>query len=150
MLVAVLVTIILMALAAAGLAVLQGDDGSPSASGSTTTASTTSTTEDDDATGTTTTTQDDTATAVPPPLPGDDWNAAARTQFVDDCDEFIGPQVEAVVTDMRPACECAYDRMSQEVAFADFNAVWSSAEVEESDPTFQALMSAIFSCAASP
>ncbi len=96
-LVAVLVTIILMALAAAGLAVLQGDDGSPSASGSTTTASTTSTTEPDDETGTTSTTEDDTATAVPPPLPGDDWNDAARTQFVDDCDEFIGPQVAAVV-----------------------------------------------------
>ena len=148
-LVAVLVTIILMALAAAGLAVLQGDDGSPSASGSTTT-STTSTTEDDDETGTTSTTEDDTPTVVPPPLPGDDWNDAARTQFIDDCDEFIGPRVEAVVTDMRPACECAYDRMSQEVAFADFNAVWSSSEVEESDPTFQAFMSAIFSCAASP
>ena len=125
------------------------DDDDPSASPSSTT--TTSTTEpDDDGTATTSTTEDDTATAVPPPLPGDDWNDAARTQFIGDCDEFIGPTVAGVVDDLRPACECIYGRMSQEVAFADFNAVWSSPDdVDESDPTFQALTSAILSCASS-
>ena len=73
-------------------------------------------------------------TPVPDPLPGDDWNDEARTQFVADCSSAgMAEQAAALGSDPTSLCGCVYDGMSTEMDFAAFNAEWASGD--DVDPT---------------
>jgi actin-like ATPase involved in cell morphogenesis len=144
-LMAVLVAIILVAGAVGAFALLSNGDDPQSSVGSTPTTTT------ERAPRTTTTTTPEEPSGEPTPLPGSDWNAEARAQFVADCGRLVGEEVGGLIgaSQIGPACGCAYDELEQagEVTFADFNAMWVADDIEPSDPTLRAFSNAFISCA---
>jgi hypothetical protein len=85
---------------------------------------------------------------VPAPLPGDDWNDEARTQFVADCSAAdMAVQAAALGSDPAALCGCVYDDMSTRTDFATFSTEWASDEFDPSSEFGQALTSATLDCA---
>jgi molecular chaperone DnaK len=81
------------------------------------------------------------------PLPGDDWNDAARVQFVEDCAAGLGAQAAFVGGDGEALCGCLYDDAASSRDFDEFNAMWSAeGDVDTTDPEVQWLTGAIFAC----
>jgi actin-like ATPase involved in cell morphogenesis len=82
------------------------------------------------------------------PLPGDDWNEAARTQFVGDCaDSEMGSMMALGGVDAASGCECVYDDLAGTVPFAEFNTVWTAEDIDPSDPTVEAMANTSLACA---
>jgi actin-like ATPase involved in cell morphogenesis len=86
-------------------------------------------------------------TEPPGPLPGSDWNADARAQFVEDCGSTSGGAVaQATGKDAEEVCGCTYDDIADSgTDFAEFNDVYVS-EADPSDPITDQLIQATQSC----
>jgi hypothetical protein len=134
-----------------GAVLLTGDE--PEASGDDRRTSTTGSDPD----GSTTTTADDASGGLDPgglggggevllgPLPGTDWNDAARVQFVDDCATHLADDMSGL--DVAPAdiCACIYDDMRATSDFTEFNEQWAG-EVDPGSEVGQNLTTATLSC----
>jgi actin-like ATPase involved in cell morphogenesis len=80
----------------------------------------------------TTTTEDPTGgTGAFDPLPGDDWNDEARTQFESACTTGVATQVGLSGDDANGMCLCIYDTSKGSgMSFDDFNAGWTSTDLD--------------------
>ena len=88
------------------------------------------------------------ATGGVSPLPGDDWNDAARAQFIGDCQSELGGQLTLAGTEPETGCACIYDDASTDPAwtFDAFNTVWSADDVDPTSEDFRRLTSLLFDC----
>ena len=120
--------IVLAAVAACVLVTRDGDDDDGGTAGSTTTTGAETTTSGPRSSTTTA------AGSAPAPLPGDDWNDGARTQFLADCQTHLGDEL-ALAGDPDAACACIYDDASAdpEWTFSQFDEVWTSDDIDRVD-----------------
>jgi hypothetical protein len=85
------------------------------------------------------------------PLPGDDWNDDARTQFVAECQSGpnVGTAASAAQMSAEELCACTYDTVEESgaVTFEQFNEDYSAATVDPSSPGTVAMQGAMFECA---
>jgi molecular chaperone DnaK len=158
-LVAAVSAIVAVAAIAALLLTTDNGDGQQEAGGTTAPPTTSEPTEDED--DTTNTTSDPlevlgglgeggTFTGSGEPgeeLPGNDWNPAARTSFVEQC----RPDMEAAASmtggDPSELCGCIYDGMEESpVSFEEFNEAWTATDLDTSSPVATAIQTAVTQC----
>jgi molecular chaperone DnaK len=146
---ATLGAVIVVAVAVGGTLLLtDGSDGGGEA-GSTTTTARTGTTEATGTTEPTETTAGGDGEADIEPLPGDDWNDAARARFVSDCTTHLSGELRLGGSDPTEACGCMYDDAAAdpEWTFESFSAAWAADEIESVDSAdLSRLSSLILQC----